>query len=150
MDKTQRSDVNLYRVKPRYAVMRISHAAASNWLRDEGLRTFSSGGCTSRRVHHCTSLDDVRTATIARVIDLKHRSGCPVMVTGGTENGHAPGRFSHGKGYKLDITHNRCIDRYITKNHQKAGIRRDGAALYKSRSGTLFADESDHWDILFR
>ncbi|WP_433514059.1 hypothetical protein ACQP2T_62745 [Nonomuraea sp. CA-143628] len=148
--KSQKADVDLARVKPRYATVFMSHALAADWLRDEGLRTHSSGHCTNKQVYRCTSLEDVRTSTISRVIGIKRQSGCPVMVTGGTEAGHAPGPYSHGNGYKLDITHNPCIDRYITKNHEKSGTRGDGAALYRSPSGTVFADEVDHWDILFR
>ncbi|MBT2226205.1 hypothetical protein [Nonomuraea sp. NEAU-A123] len=148
---TQRTaGVDLTRVKPRAATVHLSHALAADWLRDEGLHTKSSGHCTNRNLFHCTSLEDVRTSTITRVIELKRQSGCPIMVTGGTETGHAPGRFSHGKGYKLDITHNSCIDRYISKKHEKSGTRGDGAALYRSPAGTVFADETDHWDILFR
>ncbi|MEU7862283.1 hypothetical protein [Nonomuraea sp. NPDC049141] len=142
--------VDLTRVKPRAATVHLSHALAADWLRDEGLRTKSSGHCTNRNLFHCTSLEEVRTSTITRMIELKRQSGCPIMVTGGTETGHAPGRYSHSKGYKLDITHNSCIDRYITKKNEKSGTRGDGAALYRSPSGTVFADEIDHWDILFR
>ncbi|MER6574287.1 hypothetical protein [Nonomuraea sp. NPDC001023] len=146
----QRSQLDLARVLPRQAAMHMTHALAARWLKSSGLRTKSSGHCTSRHMHHCTSLDSVRAGTIARIIDLKHDSGCPVMVTGGTEAGHAPGQYSHGNGYKLDITHNACIDRYITRHHRKAGVRGDGAALYRSATGTVFANESSHWDILFR
>ncbi|MFG1708271.1 hypothetical protein ACFLIM_34195 [Nonomuraea sp. M3C6] len=146
----RRAQVDLTRVMPRQAAVQMSHAIATGWLKSAGLRTKSTGHCTSRHMHHCTSLDSVRTGTIARVIELKRDSGCPIMVTGGTEEGHAPGHFSHGNGYKLDITHNACIDRHITKNQDKAGVRSDGAPLYRSKAGTTFADESDHWDILFR
>jgi hypothetical protein len=142
--------VDLTRVVPRQAAVRMSHATASGWLKSAGLRTRSTGGCTSKHMHHCTSLDKVRTGTIARLIDLKQASRCPIIVTGGTEAGHAPGHYSHGNGYKIDIGHNSCIDRYITKHHDRSGIRSDGAPLYRSGSGTTFADESDHWDILFR
>ncbi|MFC5823140.1 hypothetical protein [Nonomuraea insulae] len=144
------AQVDLTRVLPRQAAVQISHATANGWLKSAGLRTKSTGGCASKHQLHCTSLDSVRTGTIAKVIQLKQQSGCPIMVTGGTERGHAPGQFSHGNGYKLDISHNACIDRHITKNHHKAGTRADGAKLYKSGAGTTFADESDHWDILFR
>ncbi|MCK2214158.1 hypothetical protein MF672_010190 [Actinomadura sp. ATCC 31491] len=142
--------VDLTRVLPRQAAVRMSHAIANGWLRSAGLRTKSTGNCASKHQHHCTSLDKVRTGTVARIIQLKQESRCPIMVTGGTEEGHAPGRFSHGNGYKLDISHNSCIDHYITKNHKKSGVRGDGARLYRSASGTTFADEIDHWDILFR
>jgi hypothetical protein len=130
--------------------MHMSHALATDWLRSGGVRMKSTGNCSSKHVHHCTSLDSVRTGTIARMIELKRESGCPIMVTGGTEAGHAPGQYSHGNGYKIDISHNACVDRYITRYHAKAGVRSDGARLYRSGSGTVFANESDHWDILFR
>lgn len=146
----RRAQVDLTRVLPRTAAVHMSHATAQGWLDSAGLRTRSTGNCTSKHKHHCTSLDRVRTGTIAKVIQLKRESGCPIMVTGGTERGHASGHFSHGNGYKLDISHNACIDRHITKNHEKVGVRSDGARIYKSDSGTTFYDESDHWDILFR
>ncbi|WP_052422345.1 hypothetical protein [Nonomuraea candida] len=146
----KRAQVDLTRALPRKASMQMSHATAAGWLRSAGLRTKSTGGCVSKHLRHCTSLDSVRLGTIARVIELKRESGCPIMVTGGTERGHAPGHFSHGNGYKLDISHNACIDRHITKHHDKAGVRSDGATIYKSGTGTTFFDESDHWDILFR
>ncbi|MGP3959942.1 hypothetical protein ACTWPT_28415 [Nonomuraea sp. 3N208] len=142
--------IDLNRALPRQAAVRMSHGTATGWLESAGLRTRSTGNCTSKHLHHCTSLDEVRTGTIVRAIELKQQSGCPIMVTGGTEAGHAPGQFSHGNGYKLDIGHNSCIDRYITANHERVGTRSDGAALYRSGSGPTFADESDHWDILFK
>ncbi|MFI7707252.1 DNA-binding protein [Nonomuraea sp. NPDC049480] len=146
----KRAKVDLTRVLPRQAAVRMSHITATGWLKSAGLRTSSTGNCTSKHMRHCTSLDKVRTGTIARIIELKRESRCPIMVTGGTEEGHAPGYYSHGNGYKLDITHNSCIDRYIIERHDKAGVRSDGARLYRSGSGTTFADEGDHWDILFR
>ncbi|MFC4015827.1 hypothetical protein ACFOY2_52060 [Nonomuraea purpurea] len=146
----KRAQVDLSRVMPRFGALQMSHRTASGWLKNAGLGTKSTGACSSKHMRHCTSFDSVRAGTIARVIELKQASGCPIMVTGGTEEGHAPGQYSHGNGYKLDISHNTCIDRHITKNHQKAGVRSDGARLYRSASGTTFADESSHWDILFR
>ncbi|MER5317899.1 hypothetical protein [Streptosporangium roseum] len=129
--------------------IRIGHVQAAQQLREAGLRWKSSGGCTNRSVRTCTSLEAVRAATVADVIALKRRSGCRVVVTGGTEVGHAPGRYSHHRGYKLDITPNDCINRYITREHAFDGVRGDGAALYRD-AGTVYARESDHWDILFR
>jgi hypothetical protein len=143
------AQVDLTRVLPRTAAVTMSHTTAAHWLRHAGLKTKSTGRCTSKHMRHCTSLERVRTGTIAEIIRLKHKSGCPILVTGGTEHGHAPGHYSHGNGYKLDIAHNACIDRHIHKHYDKAGVRSDGARLYKG-SGKVFADEGDHWDILFR
>ncbi len=83
--------------------MQLSHANASRWLKQAGLRWRSTGNCTDKRLGYCTSLHAVRAATVDGVIALKQRSQCPVMVTGGTEAGHAPGPYSHHAGYKLDI-----------------------------------------------
>lgn len=142
--------VDLSRVLPRQASVQMSHFSATTLLRKAGLHVHSSGNCTSKHRHTCTSLESVRAGTIADVLTLKQRSGCPITVTGGTERGHAPGRYSHGNGYKLDISHNSCIDRYITANARKAGRRGDGSALYRDSSGTIYANEGTHWDILFR
>ncbi|MEV4188752.1 hypothetical protein AB0J28_45695 [Streptosporangium canum] len=143
--RTEAAAASSHPIRP----IRIGHVQATQQLRQAGLRWKSSGGCTNRRVRTCTSLEAVRAATVTDVIALKQRSGCPVVVTGGTEVGHAPGRYSHHRGYKLDIKPNDCINRYITREHVLDGIRGDGAPLYRD-SGTVYARESDHWDILFR
>ncbi|MEV0754706.1 hypothetical protein [Streptosporangium sp. NPDC050280] len=132
--------------------MRLQQTDAKRLLREAGLTWFSSGKCANRNGPHCTSLEAVRSATVSSAIELKRRSGCPLVVTGGTEVGHAPGPYSHYEGYKLDIKPNACINRYITKNYPLQGVRGDGARLYgqSATSGPLFAREADHWDILFR
>lgn len=129
--------------------LRLRHAEAAQRLRQAGLGWKSSGGCTNRNVRQCTSLEAVRTATVTDVIALKRRSGCPVVITGGTEIGHSPGPYSHHAGYKLDIKPNRCISRYIKREYPYQRVRGDGAPLYGS-AGTVYAREPDHWDILFR
>ncbi|MEU8202099.1 hypothetical protein [Streptosporangium sp. NPDC049046] len=132
--------------------IRLQQTDAKRLLREAGLTWFSSGKCANRNGPHCTSLEAVRSATVSSAIELKRRSGCPLVVTGGTEVGHAPGPYSHYEGYKLDIKPNACINRYITKNYPLQGVRGDGARLYgqSATSGPLFAREADHWDILFR
>ncbi|WP_406311333.1 hypothetical protein OHA77_21285 [Streptosporangium sp. NBC_01639] len=129
--------------------IRLGQTQAFQRLRNAGLRWKSSGGCTNRRLGHCTSLTAVRTATVNDVIDLKRESKCPVVITGGTEVGHAPGRYSHHRGYKLDIRPNRCISDYIMGGRSADGVRGDGAPFYR-HAGTVYAREPDHWDILFR
>ncbi|MER6944565.1 hypothetical protein ABT294_11135 [Nonomuraea sp. NPDC000554] len=146
----KRQKVDLSRAMPRQAMIHLTHASATDWLQDEGLHWTSSGHCSNRWRYNCTSLESVRTDTISRLIDLKRESGCPIMVTGGTETGHAAGRYSHSNGYKLDITPNACMNRYITENYDYSGKRGDGAGLYRSPEGVTFAREANHWDILFR
>ncbi|MGV9596011.1 hypothetical protein ACWDR1_05005 [Streptosporangium sandarakinum] len=101
-----------------------------------------------RTIGQCTSLDTVRRNTVASVIALKRASGCPIVITGGTEVGHAPGRYSHAKGYKLDIQPNSCVNDHIIRHYPFDGIRDDGAPLYRAPNA-LYARELDHWDILF-
>ncbi|GAA2375039.1 hypothetical protein GCM10010404_33280 [Nonomuraea africana] len=147
--RARASEALLSRAMPRHAV-RVSHAFATDQLALAGLTWKSSGHCADRHNSVCTSMQAIRSETLVGVIDLKRESGCPVVVTGGTEAGHAPGAFSHAAGYKIDIRHNKCVDRHITKKYPRAGVRSDGSALYRSASGDIFASESDHWDILFR
>jgi hypothetical protein len=132
------------------SAVRLRHGQAMRRLKSAGLRWRSSGGCTDRKLRYCTSFTAVRQATVDDVIELKRRSGCPIVVTGGTETGHAPGTYSHAAGYKLDIKLSACIDRFITGNYPSHQVRGDGARLYRSPDGDLYAREHDHWDILFR
>ncbi|WP_344933605.1 hypothetical protein [Sphaerisporangium flaviroseum] len=141
----------LWRQHRLYRAVRLQHPQAARRLRHAGLRWRSSGHCANRFRPSCTSLDSVRLGTLWGVVNLKRRSGCGIVVTGGTEVGHARGAVSHGRGYKIDIEHNRCVDRYIRKK-RKGQVRGDGARLYYERRPqgyTVYADEPSHWDITY-
>ncbi|WP_346041169.1 hypothetical protein [Actinomadura chokoriensis] len=129
--------------------LRLEQRFAETALRGSGIRWRSTGGCSDRTVRTCTSFQGVRWGTIKGVIDFAESSGCKITITGGTERGHAPGTYSHANGYKLDIAPGRCVDAAI-KRYPSAGTRGDGARLYRSPDGTVFAREKDHWDITFR
>ncbi|WP_283139452.1 hypothetical protein [Rhizohabitans arisaemae] len=130
---------------------RFSHSSAAQKLRNSGIRWMSSGRCSDHRRRRCTSFHEIRHRTLAGLIRLKRRSDCPVLVTGGTEVGHAPGPFSHMNGYKVDISLNRCVNRFIRSRFPFIGRRGDGAALYHdAKSSSVYAREPNHWDILFR
>ncbi len=134
-----------------FRAVRLQHPQAARRLQHAGLRWRSSGHCANRHRHSCTSLASVRLGTLWGLVNLKRRSGCDVMVTGGTEVGHAPGAHSHGAGYKIDVEHNRCVDRFI-KNKRVGRVRGDGARLYDERRPqgyTVYANEPSHWDIMF-
>jgi hypothetical protein len=131
--------------------LRLPHQQAANRLKHAGLGRRSSGNCVNRHRSTCTSLDRVRLGTLWGIVDLKRRSGCAIVVTGGTETGHAHGPRSHGNGYKIDIEHNRCIDRFIRGKHSGA-VRRDGAGIhheYRPSGHIMYANEPSHWDITF-
>lgn len=118
-------------------------------LREAGLRWISSGHCTRRTNPHCTSFDGIRPATLNGVLGLGEASRCGLVISGGTEAGHAPGPNSHGAGYKLDVLPSRCINRYIHGHYQRVRTRGDGAKLYRAADSTMFAREPTHWDITF-
>jgi Putative peptidoglycan binding domain len=129
----------------------LSDATARARLSAAGIPVISSGNCSDRNVSTCTSLDGVRASSIRGILAFKSASGCSFNVTGGTEVGHAGGAFSHGNGYKLDISRTSCVTNYINANFSNIGTRGDGAAQFRSTRGDVYADESfaSHWDILF-
>ncbi|TDC86845.1 hypothetical protein E1285_22100 [Actinomadura sp. 7K507] len=128
---------------------RLEQGIAKKVLRGNGIRWTSTGGCSKRSGTTCTSFEKIRWGTVKGVIRFAKSSGCDVTVTGGTERGHASGAYSHWNGYKADIAPTRCVDRAI-KRFPSAGVRGDGAKLYRSPGGVLFAREKDHWDVTFR
>ncbi|WP_222869874.1 hypothetical protein [Actinomadura decatromicini] len=142
-------------ISPRDVVRRLPDSArlgqglAESLLRANGIDWQSTGGCSDPAVRSCTSFENVRLGTVRGVIGFAASSGCEVTVTGGTEHGHAGGRFSHSNGYKLDIAPSACVDRAV-REYAPQGVRSDGARLYRSPDGALFAREKDHWDITFR
>lgn len=129
---------------------RLPQQIAWGSLRLNGIRWRSNGHCSNRYRPSCTSLQGIRRGSVAGLIAFKRRSHCRIIVSGGTERGHAHGRFSHWNGYKIDVLPNHCVDRYITRRFRHVGTRGDGAALYRSRSGGLYANEGSHWDLLYR
>lgn len=106
----------------------------------------------NKTVQEGTSLQNINKATIADAIALKQACNCEVTITGGTEStgGHSIGTYSHGNGYKYDIRQTAELNSYIINNFLRAGTRSDGAALYRSSSGSIYAYEQDHWDVLVK
>lgn len=99
-------------------------------------------------VGSCTSLEGILGSTVNGVIDFKNACKCSVEVTGGTELGHTDGPTGHASGQKIDLDRNAAIDKYITSNYTKDPKKRsDGATLYRSPTGVVFAQESNHWDV---
>lgn len=132
------------------AVTKLTHSQATAKLSAAGVGWTSSGGCSNRNVPTCTSFDQVNSSTIDGVITLKRSSGCAVTITGGTETGHASGTYSHWTGYKVDVALSTCVNGYVTGTFPRTGTRSDGAALYTSAAGNVYAKEGNHWDILYK
>ncbi|MGH3881666.1 MAG: hypothetical protein ACRDSK_31975 [Actinophytocola sp.] len=122
----------------------ISHKAAAAKLRNANIGWVSSGGCSNRNNPTCTSFTDIKSGTINGVITFKKSSKCKITVTGGTETGHAPGKYSHWNGYKIDISRTSCATNYIKRNFSYIG-----GAKWRSSAGNVYFDEGDHWDITY-
>ncbi|MGL5910718.1 MAG: hypothetical protein ACRCZP_11995 [Phycicoccus sp.] len=127
----------------------VSQASAEAQFRAAGITWTSSGGCTTRSNPTCTAFEGLRQTSIDGAKTLKQASGCALNITGGTEVGHAGGTYSHGNGWKLDFSPTSCLTGWVTSTYTYIGVRGDGAALYESASGNVYADEGDHWDVLF-
>lgn len=128
---------------------KLSQAQAAARISAAGIKVSSSGNCSTRSKSNCTSLDQINEATVTGIITFHSASGCAVTITGGTEVGHASGTYSHYNGYKVDISPTSCVTSYIHSSFKYQGLRGDGAPLYKSAAGNLYADEGSHWDITY-
>ena len=106
---------------PALAVTKLTQSQAASQLGSAGVTHSSSGGCTDRYNSTCTSYEQINQSTVSGVITLKRASGCAINITGGTETGHASGTYSHWNGYKVDVSHNTCIDGYIHNNFTRIG-----------------------------
>ncbi|KAF7636689.1 hypothetical protein Mgra_00003870 [Meloidogyne graminicola] len=124
-----------------------THSQAINILNNEGIQVTSTSRCSNRNNPQCTSLDGIHSEAIEGIITLKKASGCPIIITGGTEKGHSNvGARSHYNGWKLDIRKrgNDCTTRYITKTFNKISENR-----WRAASGNVYFNEHNHWDIQY-
>jgi hypothetical protein len=128
---------------------KLSHADAAKKLQDAGITWSSSGNCSDRNNKKCTSFEEINSETIDGIISFKNVSGCDVRITGGTETGHSTSTKSHWNGFKVDINPSVCVSDFIENNFTAAGVRSDGAKLFKDGAGNTYARESNHWDITF-
>lgn len=123
--------------------------AAETRLNENGITIHSSGNCRDRNDRTCTSVEGIREETIDGLIAFQNAVGEDLVMTGGTEVGHAGGEFSHANGYKVDISLDPTVNRHIEDNFEHTGRRADGAELYRDANGNVFARERNHWDITF-
>ncbi|GGZ81844.1 hypothetical protein [Streptomyces subrutilus] len=131
------------------AATKVSHATATSMFRQAGVTWSSSGNCSDRSNGTCTSFDQLNLATAQGAQTLKRATGCALTITGGTETGHASGTYSHWNGYKLDFAKAACVTNYIKNTFTYIGVRGDGAPQWQSGSGNVYADEGNHWDVLY-
>lgn len=136
-----------------------THEEAMQILERAGITVTSTNGivradCTG--ISGCTSLEGIRYSTLNQLVQMKLRCGssCDVIVTGGTEGGHATGNTSHGSGFKIDVQDTQSVNNFIQTNPY---FTRDGSRLDPNtgRSDPRWIDscrneyvrEPTHWDI---
>lgn len=81
-----------------YADTRYTDAQARQLLTNAGIPVVSSGNCTNQYQANCTSLQGVHSDVIDGqygIIAFKRNSGCSIIITGGTEIGHANGNITY-------------------------------------------------------
>jgi len=104
-------------------------------------------------------IDGLVQGVINEINALRANCNCQVNITSTTGGTHAPGTCSHASGNKVDIAPNAVLDAYILKfSRPSPNVRGDGAPLYVSPTGGVYADERQkpakatnwsgaHWDI---
>lgn len=108
----------------------------------------SSGGATG-----CTSLNGLRSDTVATVVNLQNScqaqvNGCRVIVTGGNEPGHQ----THQYGYNVDIARgNPQLDQYMQQNilipANYVGNVPGYGSRYRDSSGNCWLVEGNHYHL---
>lgn len=86
----------------------------------------------------CTSLDGIFSGTIDGVNNLKKQSGASILITGGTETGHASGTHSHANGFKVDLEKNTKLNNFIKNTFKRIANRGDGFPQWQDTAGNLY------------
>lgn len=124
----------------------------------------SAGNSCGGTPPSCTNVRGLQSATISKIISLTHQAGvsgscdggnsCSVVITGGSEPGHACGTLSHGNGYKIDVRTGSVLDTLLQGFHSEGTRNGDGpgpaysdCSSYNAQTSTQYVRESDHWDI---
>lgn len=121
-------------------------AQAKAKLRAAGITWRSSGRCEDKNRNGCTSFQGIRRTTVDGVVALRRASRCAIVITGAAEipPHKTAGTYTHGKGYKVDVALNPCLNRYIPQHARKIG-----SATWAAGS-VEYLRESNHWDIKYK
>ncbi|MCI0566524.1 hypothetical protein L0Y46_05015, partial [bacterium] len=132
-------------------VMGSSHVSNKNFL--AGFNITTNRECGDPCVPTCTSLEGMEQGTLNALANLRNNCPeCEIIVTGGTETGHAKGACSHESGNKVDIRPTASVVQFIetpgycTRNGNRTG---DHGGPRWMCSGVEYVRESDpdHYDI---
>ncbi|EEY17952.1 conserved hypothetical protein [Verticillium alfalfae VaMs.102] len=131
------------------AQTQLTQFQAAQRFKAAGILSRSTGACTTKSNPRCTSFSGIRATTVAGAITLKKACKCSLIITSDTEVGHPTGKYSHSTGHKLDFAKNAALNRYVRGTFTRISNRSDGASRYKARSGNIYVDEGNHWDVTF-
>ena len=131
----------------------LNEQAARSALQQAGI-TVNKGACPIGASYQsvpggCTSLNGIKGLVVEEIVALKQNCQCPIVVSGGTELGHAQGAISHASGDKVDLQTSPALDSYIQNRFTYIGFRSDGAMQYRAPDGFIIAREDNHWDATF-
>jgi hypothetical protein len=88
--------------------------------------------------------------TIQDLISFQEAYESELVITGGSESGHAPGIASHGSGQKVDLRLNASLDEYIRTTFTPFNSSRtDVSEAYTDEKGNYYYLENDHWDVCY-
>jgi len=122
-----------------------------NGMTEQAARSyFQNNGISINAQPPQTTLQGIQPNITAEIVNLKQKCNCTVIITGGTEPGHAAGPNGHSAGYKIDLGLNTQLNDYIKNNFKNIGPRGgDNAMQYQNTAtGAIYALESNHWDIV--
>src|SRR5690606_27363588 len=110
----------------------------------------NNAACAGSQTTGCTNVGGLRQATVSHLKILHEAcTDCTIIITGGSEGGHAAGPNSHENGYKVDIGTNGKFDAFLVSVLDEDGFRTgaNGGPRYKDSCGNEYVNEGNHWDI---
>lgn len=132
---------------------------------EQARQILEAAGITLKATGNPAKVDGIRLGTAETMAALAKACGCNPIITAGTDGTHAPGTFSHGEGYKLDVrTWEGGFTEYITdpsSGWTKIGSRVEsdgsvspiytnpdypGVTAVREHVGDL----KEHWDVQFK
>lgn len=136
---------------------RIQPSVDTHYVEDDALQILADADISVNNAAR-TSLWGISRAAISGAIDLKQRCQCEVVITGGTESGHAgdgtnsPG--THAVGDKLDFRITPSLEDYMVRNFRPAPINpqcHTGNCFQDPASGRVYVKEGNppHYDVCF-
>lgn len=110
-----------------------------------GITVSSSGNCSDPFNRNCTNVGLLPESTINKIIDLKKKCGCEIVITGGAETGHA----THGPDKPVfDLRTNKTLAEYLKNNNSdilKICTTKDYSQYAKNCDG--YYEEAEHFHI---